>query len=240
MQTINRNVLVVWDFDKSLLIAANSDPYIVRAFSEQVYEDVLKRPVKNDRNAQWTDQMCRAFVELHSQGVSVENMREKLCELPLENDVLVKALFERGARQIVLSDANTLFIEWLLQKHNLAHCFEAIISNPAHVSDAGVLIARHYHRNDTCSMCPVNLCKGRALDEYIASAALTKGVPNVIAYVGDGGGDLHPCLRDGCLRFARDGYALAKALQERDLPRTTWKGAEDLRENMMKQLYGGE
>eukprot|EP00933_Yihiella_yeosuensis_P017612 TRINITY_DN14674_c6_g1_i1.p1 TRINITY_DN14674_c6_g1~~TRINITY_DN14674_c6_g1_i1.p1 ORF type:complete len:193 (+),score=28.66 TRINITY_DN14674_c6_g1_i1:92-670(+) len=100
------------------------------------------------------------------------------------------------ADQIILSDANTVFIQSFLEKAHLRHNFKEIISNPAEFDPDGRLHINPYHSGEphNCPLCPPNLCKGKVLDQLRSSLQ-----PAFIIYVGDGGGDFCPAceLRAG-------------------------------------------
>jgi pyridoxal phosphate phosphatase PHOSPHO2 len=120
----------------------------------------------------------------------------------------------------ILSDANTLYIDAVLRKANLADAFEAgIVTNPARilpqmddvasrvtVSPFRAASGRAPHQ---CRACPVNMCKGDLVEGLFARYPDARFV-----YVGDGTNDLCPSRRlasDGTV-LPRVGFALSEAL----------------------------
>lgn len=67
---------------------------------------------------------------------------------------------------------------------------------------------KHKHQ---CKVCPQNLCKRKVLQEHVAQSCQTY---KHIVYVGDGHGDLCPCLalEHGDYILAREGYTLLNNL----------------------------
>jgi pyridoxal phosphate phosphatase PHOSPHO2 len=211
--------LVAWDFDLSLFSAENTDTFVVKHFARPHYERL-----KGD--GQWTDKMSAALGALHREhGVTADRLREALVGVPFENAALVRRLAEReGMRQVIVSDANSVFIEAILEHHGLRECFDAIFTNPATIAEDGCVSVAHYHKNDSCALCPVNLCKGSVLEAYAAEHNISD-----VWYVGDGGGDLHPCLLPVVKhRIARRDYALAKLLTSRGVDHHTWETPAEL------------
>ena len=105
------------------------------------------------------------------------------------------------------------------------------MSNGARVEGAALRVSP-YQREDAphgCALCPSNLCKGGVLDELLAQYNGTR--PRIV-YVGDGGGDLCPCLRlrselgDVCC--ARKDYKLSRELERRGRAQRTWVDAAAL------------
>jgi len=111
---------------------------------------------------------------------------------------------------IILSDANTVYIDYILQGSNVQSVISDIFTNPAHFEANGRLCVTPYQNNTQCLLCPTNLCKGSVLSSYLCShAPFTK-----IVYVGDGRGDYCPSLqlRETDFILARANWALHKLL----------------------------
>jgi hypothetical protein len=49
----------------------------------------------------------------------------------------VKLLHESGAKQVILSDSNSVFIKCVLDEHDMYGYFEEVITNPAFFDDDG-------------------------------------------------------------------------------------------------------
>jgi pyridoxal phosphate phosphatase PHOSPHO2 len=49
-----------------------------------------------------------------------------------------------GAAQYIVSDSNTFFIDTILRHLGIAHCFQGIYTNPAHLTSTGLLHLEPY------------------------------------------------------------------------------------------------
>ena len=67
---------------------------------------------------QWTELMASQLRELHARGVSGGELVATVAALPAFKEVLeaVRVAHEADARQVILSDANTVFIEASLHR----------------------------------------------------------------------------------------------------------------------------
>ena len=210
---------VVWDFDHSLIPDANSDTWIPAQLHAPAAEYIRRGSAAG---TQWTALMHATLGLLHGAGVGADAITGAAARLPSDARVLaaIRALHAAGATQFILSDANSLYIGSYLAAHGLAHCFAAVKTNPAAVGEGGrVAVAPYHARPPGCPRCPVNLCKGRVLEEELRALAAGAGAGAGGAvkwlYVGDGGGDACPCLRLGAgdVVLAREGWELHRRLQ---------------------------
>ena len=120
----------------------------------------------------------------------------------------MRGLAAAGADVLVVSDANTVFIEEVLHLHGLADCVAGVHTNPAaYEAGTGALRVEPYHSHSCTAGCPPNLCK-----PYSA-----------IAYAGDGGGDLCPCLH------LLQGQPPAAVAEVRVFARTSYPGGQPCR-----------
>ena len=167
-------VVVVWDFDFSLIPAVNSDTHI----PERLHKDAAAF-IKAGQAAgtQWTALMDSVLGFLHAEGVPCEAIERAAAELPSDAHIMaaISALHQRGARQYILSDANSLYISRFLEAQHSAHCFTAVYTNPAAVEGGRVRVAPFHREPHGCPRCPVNLCKGRVLEEARAAEEAAGG-----------------------------------------------------------------
>jgi hypothetical protein len=78
------SVLVVWDFDWSL-INENSDTYIVEQFSAELHESMVRGEVR-EKYPQWTNRMAECFRQLHqAHNAKQTELNEKLRNIPVVN-----------------------------------------------------------------------------------------------------------------------------------------------------------
>mmetsp|Transcript_37317 Transcript_37317/g.72868 ORF Transcript_37317/g.72868 Transcript_37317/m.72868 type:complete len:244 (-) Transcript_37317:131-862(-) len=205
--------LVVFDFDHTM-IGCNSDTWVVEKLSKRRDEVMGALGQAGQRNA-WTQGMDEAMGSLHEDGVSLDSIRS--CMEAIEIDEGIKASVLRATSQggdvRVLSDANTLFIDWILKANGLSDSVSRIVSNPAEVEDSGRLRVRPFHTSPhpPSSTSPPNLCKGRVMDEWLSEREWHR-----VIYCGDGGGDFEGTKRvpAGGVILAREGWALHKKLTE--------------------------
>lgn len=151
------------------------------------------------------------------QEVSPDRVRSVMETIPLTAgmaDLLTFILeHKRTVDCIVISDSNTMFIEWILQAAALRAAVDHIFTNPASINAQGYMEVRHHHSHD-CQQCPVNLCKRKVLELYLSEHRGGGAEYERIFYVGDGGNDLCPtsCLRGHDVAMPRRGYTLEKLL----------------------------
>uniref|UniRef100_A0A7S0VT75 Phosphoserine phosphatase n=1 Tax=Hemiselmis tepida TaxID=464990 RepID=A0A7S0VT75_9CRYP len=226
--------LVVFDFDHTM-IGCNSDTWVVEQLSKRKEVILGKLSEAGKRNA-WTAGMDQAMAALHEEGVSVESIRECMEAISIDEGIkkAVRRVSSRGGDVRVLSDANTLFIEWIIHSNGLGPSVSKILSNPAHVEASGKLRVRPFHTDPhpPTSTSPPNLCKGRVMEDWLSEKQWTR-----VVYCGDGGGDFEGCLRvpSGGVIMARDGWTLHKkllqAVEAGDPPRApiqAWTDQHDL------------
>ncbi|KAI9322118.1 phosphatase phospho-type [Dichotomocladium elegans] len=202
--------LAVFDFDWSL-IEADSDAAVLSGLSPLHWQKCRSAGV------QWTDLMDQTLCELQDEGYSQKNIKDILEQVPLVPSAveLLKALAANHTRVLVLSDANTFYVETILKAQGVRHLVTDIITNPTYVDGKGRLrINRRILPTDTQHNCPnpcgLNICKGQELDRYIA----TYGPFRQIMYIGDGKNDYCPALRlkSSDHYFVRSGRKLAEWL----------------------------
>jgi pyridoxal phosphate phosphatase PHOSPHO2 len=211
-------MLVVWDFDWSL-VNENTDTYVVDKLSPDL------RAGMSGRGLQWTDLCAATFKKMHDRGVTRADFESCLASLPMfdEHIEALRLASESGARQAIISDSNTFFIDTILSVRGLTeHINGGVVTNPSSWTADGALHVDWLQPRDAphaCPWSPPNMCKGNILQDVMAaSASETEGKAGggVVLYVGDGRGDISACLRmrAGDHILARRDFALLKALTE--------------------------
>ncbi|SAL96571.1 hypothetical protein [Absidia glauca] len=210
--------LAVFDFDWSL-IEEDSDFWTISNLSSSQWQLCQAR-----KGMQWTDLIDQALHELQEAGTTVEQVDQVLQKIPFTPAMLatLKLLKEHDTRVLILSDANTYFIETILTvithacAYGVRDLVDDIITNPAYYDEHNHLrIHRRIKANAPPHNCPhvcaVNICKGQEIDTYIK----THGPFQKIMYVGDGKNDYCPAtrLREGDRMFVRSGKALSRYLE---------------------------
>lgn len=191
-------LLVVWDYDWSL-IDTNSDTYVVEQLRPQLYSrfELDGRP---GGPKGWTATMDYQMEGLWELGVTPDDLKGCVAAVPVSDGCLqavrLAADHSPGVQQMILSDANSVFIEAFLEGRGLRSCMREVVTNPAEFDAEGRLHVSPYHTGPrhTCPLCPSNLCKGMVLERVRAALS-----PDCVVYVGDGGGDFCPAcdLRPG-------------------------------------------
>ncbi|KAI8390828.1 phosphatase phospho-type [Radiomyces spectabilis] len=204
--------LAVFDFDWSL-IEEDSDYWTIQNLSPVQWEKV-----KTLAGMQWTDLMDLSVKEIQDQGVTKDQFMAVLEKIPFTTAMLntLKVLHSHHTRVLILSDANTFYIDTILRAYGVRDLVSDIITNPAYTDEKHRFrIQRHIPASDPPHQCPnscaVNICKGQELDKYIA----THGPFERVMYVGDGKNDYCPStrLRETDRLFARSGKSLSAMLK---------------------------
>lgn len=182
--------LLIFDFDWSL-VNENSDTWVIEQCAPQIYDNVKALRC----NMQWTVLMNHAVNLMMTQhGVSLVDIAAALHRIPVFDEVIdiLTYCHHQGIDMAIISDANTYYIDEILNHLNIRQYFKYIVTNTAYVKDS-LLRIQAYQSSVTphnCTLCPINLCKGVALDSLLKEYNGCR-----VAYVGDGGGDFCPALR---------------------------------------------
>lgn len=187
-------IVILFDFDKTI-IDCDSDNWVVDNLGfTNLFNQLL--PIMP-----WNSLMDRMMGELHSQGVTIEEISEVLKHVPIHPRVVpaIKTAHALGCDLRIVSDANIFFIETILKHLEIRDCFSEINTNPSYVDENGRLrISPHYDFHNSshgCCLCPPNMCKGTVIERIQASLALEGGSKKRIIYLGDGSGDYCPSLK---------------------------------------------
>ncbi|XP_036429001.1 probable phosphatase phospho1 isoform X2 [Colossoma macropomum] len=208
--------LIFFDFDETM-IAESSDDAMVRVAPGQTVPDWLKDSFRPGR---YNEHMQRVLAYLAQQGVSEEVIRDAIEDIPPTPGLPVLLGFLRSHRQdfecVVLSDANTYFIETWLRKAGSRQLFSEIFTNPASFNKDGHLVLLPYHAHG-CTRCPENMCKQVILRDYLARRARERGKPfQKVFYIGDGANDICPTLALGQkdTAFPRRDFPMHRIIQD--------------------------
>ncbi|KAK7358443.1 hypothetical protein VNO77_00371 [Canavalia gladiata] len=183
-------VVVVFDFDLTI-IDDDSDRWVVN----QMAVTQLFKQLRD--NMPWTSLMDRMMEELHSKGITAQQIADCLKRVPFHPSTFsaIKSAHALGCELRIISDANLFFIRTVLEEHGVLGCFSHIDTNPAFVDQHGRLRITPF-RSSTFSphafpICPPNLCKGLVMDQIRGS--LPENTRFI--YIGDGTGDYCPTLK---------------------------------------------
>lgn len=207
--------LIAFDFDRTI-VEDNTDSVV------QVIKD--SGPIPSELNViadeeGWTAFMQAVFKHLHSKGIQESEIKEKIQSMKFVQGMkeCIQGLNDMGGDVIIISDSNTVFIDYLLVQNEVTDCFKAVYTNPAKFDSNGQLQLEPFHENKDCKLSGVNLCKGRVLKDYIDSNPEFE----FVAYVGDGSNDFCPMLSltSNDLAFPRSGqtseYGITREIRRR-------------------------
>ncbi|KAM5280507.1 pyridoxal phosphate phosphatase PHOSPHO2 [Ctenodactylus gundi] len=206
-------ILLVFDFDNTI-IDDNSDTWIVQCAPDQKLPIELKNSYQKGF---WTEFMDRVFKYLGDEGVREDEMKRTMTSIPFSPGMMELFNFIRKNKDkfdcIIISDSNSVFIDWILEATSFRDMFDRVFTNPAAFDSNGHLTVENYHAH-SCDRCPKNLCKNVVLVEFI-DKQLQQGVNYTrIVYIGDGGNDVCPVtfLKKNDVTMPRKGYTLQKTL----------------------------
>lgn len=233
-------ILAAFDFDHTIC-DDNSDIVARKLISNDKIPDTVKRMYQADN---WNAYMGQIFELLSKNYIDVETIKNAIHRIPSVSgiDSLLSELHSRNCEIIIISDSNSLFIEWWLKNKNLSHMVKEIFTNPATINGE-LLKIEMYHLQDNCKLSSKNLCKGQILEDYITKRSLEGINFDRIVYVGDGKNDLCPILRlsEKDLACPRIGYTLVNILnkkaaenesQEVKAKVVPWETGNDILENL--------
>ncbi|BDA47728.1 probable pyridoxal phosphate phosphatase PHOSPHO2 [Coccomyxa sp. Obi] len=194
--------LVVFDFDWSL-VEENSDTWVL----DQLGATHIFKRLKAT-GMPWTQLMDASLLAAHKElGRQQQDILEACVSAPFAACMrqAVAKLAARGCDLVVVSDANSVYIDAILEHHGLKQHFKEVHTNTASW-EGGALRVRPHHQDpkpDGCHNCPPNLCKGKVMELLLMQHNYSR-----VVYLGDGAGDFCPSLRLGPRDFvlSRESY----------------------------------
>ncbi|KAK9905585.1 hypothetical protein WJX75_002525 [Coccomyxa subellipsoidea] len=183
--------MVVFDFDWSL-VEENSDTWVLDQLGATEIFKQLKATVMP-----WTELMDASLLAAHEKlGKHRQDIAEACASTPFAACMrqAVVDLAARGCDLVIVSDANSFFIEAILQHHGLLEHFKEVHTNRA-TWEGGALHVRPHHQGAEphgCPNCPANLCKGKVMEQLLLQQNYSR-----VVFLGDGAGDLCPSTRLG-------------------------------------------
>ncbi|KAG3164938.1 hypothetical protein PI126_g4867 [Phytophthora idaei] len=190
---ISGSVLVVFDYDWSL-INDNSDTFIFQKLYPELLATLRERRTTRPSWTKIMDDMLGVLAE-DKPDISPDMIRDTVARVPIQShmlDALRLAAEIHSADVKIVSDANSVYIESMLELHGLTQDVSEVITNPASFealeNGRSRLHVRPYHGEageaHGCEWCPTNMCKGRIVDILRSAHPYTS-----VLYVGDGSGD---------------------------------------------------
>ena len=201
-------LLAVFDFDHTL-VDGNTDTWVTKLLLSTM--QLIREHQK--KGWCWTDVMDKVFGVLHVENLTKEDYEKCFETLQFTEGMKEACQFLQTQKvpTIIISDSNSYFIDHILERDFLRGAFCGVYTNPARWESSGRLHVEQYHEHD-CNHCPPNLCKSTVLQKYLNDCHQHF---KHIVYVGDGHGDLCPCLtlKEDDYILARKGYKLLDCLQ---------------------------
>ncbi|XP_015230237.1 PREDICTED: phosphoethanolamine/phosphocholine phosphatase [Cyprinodon variegatus] len=213
----NKRFLIFFDFDETI-VDETSDDMVVQAAPGQHLPGWLKDTYQPGR---YNEYMQRVLAYLAEQGVTESDLRSIMEKIPATPGMLnlFQFLRTRPAHDfevVLVSDANTFFIESWLRRAGVRQLFHRIFTNPATFNKNGRLVLRPFHSHE-CQRCPDNMCKQVVVRDYVARRTQERGRPyQRIFYVGDGANDFCPALALGPrdVAFPRRDFPMHRLITE--------------------------
>ena len=197
--------MILWDFDFSLWMEDNTDTIVLKSLAPDVYASL-----KEKRTQPWTELMDECLGKLQEKGIDELQIRKYFASMPFQNAAIVRRFC--NVKHVIVSDANTMYIDALVEAHLGSNSFDAIFSNETYRKDHSGLLGIRAHHEHHCPTCPKNLCKSKVVAEYLKSSSRSF---DRIIYVGDGGNDFCPIQNNASIiAFARQDFKLSRLLAE--------------------------
>lgn len=215
-----RKFLAAFDFDGTIIM---DDTDMVAMELMNLRDEDLTEPcdfTKISRKNGWLAYMQCIFDILREYNIFEDVILEAIRNVPAIPGMiaLIKTLHNKHDFDIIIiSDANTLFINTWLAANGLTEYVRRVIAHKAEFSavDASLRITP-YEPRSACQLGSMNMCKGQVLDDYIAECRANEAlVYRCVFYVGDGINDVCPVMRlsDHDFAFPRDGLMLDKHIE---------------------------
>lgn len=232
---MRRAILAAFDFDHTIC-EDNTDVVVRKLLPEEKIPEDVKSLYKSDG---WIAYMGRIFELLHENGVDAQQIEDAIVNIPAVAGIanILTSLRASNHDVIIISDSNNVFINCWLKNKKLERVVSRVFTNPAWYDGNGVLRINMYHKQNSCKLSAVNLCKGQILMDYVKERRIQGMNFDRVIYVGDGRNDLCPILRlsQNDLGCPREDYTLIDILKKLP-PDTTmkatvvpWKNGCDLR-----------
>ncbi|XP_022595275.1 phosphoethanolamine/phosphocholine phosphatase isoform X2 [Seriola dumerili] len=213
----DKRFLIFFDFDETI-VDETSDDMVVQAAPGQHLPEWLKDTYQPGR---YNEYMQRVLAYLAEQGVTESDIRSIIEKIPATPGMLTLFQFLRTRppkdfEVVLVSDANTFFIESWLRRTGARQLFHRIFANPATFNKDGRLVMKPFHSHD-CQRCPDNMCKQVIVRDYVARRTQERGRPyQRVFYVGDGANDFCPALSLGPrdVAFPRRDFPMHRLITE--------------------------
>ncbi|CAH0730496.1 unnamed protein product, partial [Brenthis ino] len=198
--------LAVFDFDRTI-VNDDSDATIINRLREK-----KPPPEWEAGNHDWTPYMSDVFEHAYSAGLHPSDILDSIASMRPNPGILelITTLAKEGWDVLILTDANTVFVNHWLKVHGLQEAITAVITNRAFWKQDRLYIEPCMNQT-TCTRCPSNLCKSIALTQWTKSRGYSR-----VVYSGDGRNDYCPAtsLPPDSIVFPRQGYPMDNLIKK--------------------------
>jgi pyridoxal phosphate phosphatase PHOSPHO2 len=210
-----KNVLFVFDFDDTILMS-NTD-YEILSLLSQESRNILEPLSKNITN--WAHFMQEVYLRMKEDKVELEQVKKIVEGLPLNQGFMELFQFIRQNKNqidcLIISGANTLFLEWVLDKQGIKDLFSTYYTNWAQPCEQSLIRILPHHEHD-CKNCDGSQCKRQILAKHLKDRESQGEVYDYkhILYAGDGQNDFCPAteFNESDILFPRLNFPLEKML----------------------------
>lgn len=156
--------LLIFDFDNTI-IDKNTDAEIVKA--QSIWGQCVAAKNFFTNAVGWAESMSYTLRDLHESNFSRKKIDQVILGIPLTDgmqnvfDVLNS---NKNAHDIImLSHANSYFINLLSRKYNFGLCFDEIFTYESEWKgfEGPLVVKAHDEVEVNCSICPSDFCKGK-------------------------------------------------------------------------------
>lgn len=209
--------LAVFDFDHTI-VDGNTDIVARKLLkNEQIPESVRVLY----QTSGWTVYMQEIFKLLKKHRISKDTVKKAIInipEVPQFKKLITLLVTALKFHAIIVSDSNSLFINYWLEANKMNNYIHSVFTNPAEYNKDGLLEIKGYHEQHECKLSTVNLCKGRIMEEFLKAQEEKNIIYDQVLYVGDGKNDFCPVLKlkEKDIACARVGYPLEAVLKKNE------------------------
>jgi 2,3-diketo-5-methylthio-1-phosphopentane phosphatase len=216
----DKKILVIFDLDNTIL-CETTDYKVFSLLNEEKLKEAHS-PYNN-----WAHHMQKIYLSMKKDSITIEEIKKIVQSIPLTEGF--SEIFEFISQNknkfetLIVSGANTLYIQWIIDCHKLHNIIDGFYSNFAEPHDDLLIKIVPNHSHD-CKICEVDQaqCKKKVLNEYFKNKNIDylKEYSNIL-YVGDGENDYCPStlLEPDNYLFPRQDYALHNMLVEENIER---------------------
>lgn len=158
--------MVVFDFDHTV-VEDNTDIVIRDLVGKEKISDGVK---KLFTVSGWIPYMQEILHILHANNITKSQIKATVENIPEVNglkDLIRKLHKTQKVDIVIISDSNSVFINYWCNFNGMTQYIKKIYTNPAQFIENDVLKIQPYHHQITCDLSSVNLCKGDILEEFV-------------------------------------------------------------------------